>query len=444
MYNSSVFIFNKDLRLNDNTALINAIEKSEKVYLCFFLDKEIEKNQKMLDFTIEALEELSFQLNKQGRIYIFCSCIEKNLPQLVKKTKSEAVFFNKDHTPEGLNREKKIRDVCSRLSLDIKYFYDSMLQPPDNIMKKDNTPYSVFTPFYKKASAFAVKEPRPLPSWNFSDEVLRDEKKQLQKLYSGIRKALKGERKKALQTLKDKKNFIDYDSLKDIPSISATTMLSAYLNTGLVSTREAFRLLEKNPWMPKSLIRQLYWRDFWLYIAFHFPHVFNKAFHTKYDHIKWENSTKKFNAWKEGITGFPIVDAAMRELNTTGFMHNRARMIVGSFLVKDLHIDWRWGEKYFAEKLIDYDAAINNGNWQWAASTGCDAQPFFRVFNPWRQQERFDPECKYVKKWLPELKNFSNKEIHGHWKSPLPGYQQPMVEHKTEAEKAKAMFKMVH
>ncbi len=448
MYDNSIFIFKKDLRLNDNTALEKAIKNSKKVHLFFFLEigdgKFIpNKNKKLLDFTIEALEEINLQLNNHGKIYVFCSGIGKNLEKLIKKTKAEAVFFNKDHLPEDHCQEREIRDICTRVGVDVKVFFDSMLNPPNMVLKKDNSPYSVFTPFYKKASFFQIKEPLPLPTYNFSDEEIDDEKEQLQKLYSNESKVLTGRRKHALQILNDKKTFINYDSDKDIPHLGATTMLSAYLNTGVVSIREAFRLIEKNQGMPNSLIRQLYWRDFWLYIAFHFPHVFNNAFHTKYNEIKWENSREKFNAWKNGKTGFPLVDAAMKELNTTGFMHNRVRMVVASFLVKDLQIDWRWGEKYFAEKLIDYDAAINNGNWQWAASTGCDAQPFFRIFNPWRQQERFDPECKYIKKWLPGLKNFSSKEIHRHQKESLPGYQQPMVVHKTEAEKAKAMFRSV-
>ncbi len=188
---------------------------------------------------------------------------------------------------------------------------------------------------------------------------------------------------------------------------------------------------------------EIYWREFFNYILFHFPHVEKKSFKQKFQNIPWENSDKLFKKWKEGETGFPIVDAGMKQLNITGFMHNRVRMIVASFLTKDLHIDWRWGERYFAKKLIDYDTAVNSGNWQWAASTGCDAVPYFRIFNPWRQQERFDVDCKYIKKWIPKLDKIEPKVIHNLWNN-FPNnieYPKPIVDHKIEAERAKIIFK---
>ena len=188
----------------------------------------------------------------------------------------------------------------------------------------------------------------------------------------------------------------------------------------------------------------MYWRDFFTHIAFHFPHVFGTAFHEKFQKIIWPFNQKKFTAWCEGETGFPIVDAGMRELNATGYMHNRVRMIVGSFLTKDLHIDWRLGEKYFAEKLVDYDPAVNNGNWQWVASTGCDAQPYFRIFNPWLQQQKFDAECIYIKRWVPELDNLSPKSIHNLYKLNQNGpnqYPTPIVDHAIESQKAKTFYK---
>ncbi|MBW3021154.1 FAD-binding domain-containing protein, partial [Candidatus Woesearchaeota archaeon] len=209
---------------------------------------------------------------------------------------------------------------------------------------------------------------------------------------------------------------------------------------GTISIREIYSSFKEN--FQEVLINEVYWRDFFTHIIYHFPNVLDGAFKNKYDKIKWDNDKKLFQKWCEGKTGFPIVDAGMRELNTTGYMHNRVRMIVASFLVKDLHINWQWGEKYFAQNLIDYDPAVNNGNWQWAASTGCDAQPYFRIFNPWSQQEKFDRDCEYIKKWVPELKDLTSYEIHNLYKNHnLKNYPKPIVEHKEESQKAKEMFK---
>jgi deoxyribodipyrimidine photo-lyase len=196
-----------------------------------------------------------------------------------------------------------------------------------------------------------------------------------------------------------------------------------------------------------ELIRSLYWRDFFTSIALYFPHVFEGAFHSKFDKLKWSDDKSLFRLWCEGKTGFPLVDAGMREMNATGFMHNRVRMVVGSFLTKDLHINWRWGEKYFAQTLIDYDPAVNNGNWQWVASTGCDAQPYFRIFNPWSQQRKFDPDCRYIKKWVPELSTLPPEVIHKWYEKDSwtkhPNYSPPVVDHDKEAKIALELYRML-
>jgi deoxyribodipyrimidine photo-lyase len=186
----------------------------------------------------------------------------------------------------------------------------------------------------------------------------------------------------------------------------------------------------------------LYWRDFFTHVAYHFPGVFGNAFHERYNEIEWENDAGKFEAWCRGETGFPVVDAGMRELNTTGWMHNRVRMIVAGFLVKDLYVDWRWGEKYFAQRLVDYDPSVNNGNWQWAASTGCDAQPWFRIFNPWRQQEKFDPGCLYIKQWVPELEKYGPEIIHRLYRpdTRVKNYPEPIVDHKPASSAVKEIY----
>jgi deoxyribodipyrimidine photo-lyase len=236
----------------------------------------------------------------------------------------------------------------------------------------------------------------------------------------------------------------DYLKERDIPALEATTNLSAYLKFGCVSPREAADAIKSHLGPHHPLIRQLYWRDFFYHIVAHNPSVFGHAYHKKYDHLWWSKSKADFGKWCEGKTGFPIVDAGMRQLNETGYMHNRVRMIVASFLTKDLHINWQWGEKYFAQQLVDYDPALNNGNWQWSASTGADAQPYFRIFNPWTQQKKFDPHCDYIKKWVPELAKVEPKIIHSWFKETSPvikGYPRPMVDHEEERKIALKAYK---
>jgi len=237
----------------------------------------------------------------------------------------------------------------------------------------------------------------------------------------------------------------DYQQQRDYPALSAGSGLSAYLKFGCCSVREAYYAVIETLGSEHPLLRQLYWRDFFTHIGFHFPHVFGHAFHRKYDALAWQNNQDDFLRWTEGRTGFPIVDAGLRELNQTGGMHNRVRMIAASFLVKDLHISWRWGERYFAQHLIDYDPCVNNGNWQWAASTGCDAQPYFRIFNPWLQQKKFDVDCLYIKRWLPELRPFSATMIHQwHKKQVTCDYPAPMLDHALRSRQAKALFQQIH
>ncbi len=227
--------------------------------------------------------------------------------------------------------------------------------------------------------------------------------------------------------------------MRDIPSLK-TTGLSAHNKFGTLSIRQVYDVFVATA---PDLARQLYWRDFYTHLAYHFPYVFKGAFNKKYDAVAWKNNKAWFERWCLGTTGFPIVDAGMRQLNATGYMHNRVRMIVASFLTKDLHIHWQWGERYFAQKLVDYDPAVNNGSWQWAASTGADAQPYFRIFNPWLQQKKFDEDARYIKTWVPELKKVSVPTIHAWYKQaePLFGYPLPMVDHAVQSAQAKELFK---
>ncbi|MBZ0167786.1 MAG: DNA photolyase family protein, partial [Candidatus Omnitrophica bacterium] len=306
-----------------------------------------------------------------------------------------------------------------------------------------------YTPFKNKAMENDVKLPQENRYTNYAVTKISQEVSPA--AYQSILPehnahiAQSGGRKSGLKILKGLSRYKNYDDERDIPAVDGTTNLSAHNKFGTVSVREVYHGMRNVLGQTHTLIKQLYWRDFFVHVGYHHPEVLGSAFHEKYNKIPWRDSRQDFQAWCDGRTGFPIVDAGMRELNTTGFMHNRVRMITASLLVKDLQIDWRWGEKYFAQKLIDYDPLVNNGNWQWVASTGCDVQPYFRVFNPWRQQERFDPDAKYIKHWIPELKELSPKEIHT-WDGAegslfAPDYPPPMVDHSVETKKVKELFK---
>ena len=317
---------------------------------------------------------------------------------------------------------------------------DILLNEPEQAVKIDKTPYKVFTAFYNHARQFPVALPQALDKRNFlsADSGFTIDQLGLPK----AEPAIKGGRNQALAILDRLSDCADYQNTRDFPALDATSKLSAHLKFGTCSVREVYYAILERLGSEHPLLRQLYWRDFFTHIAYHFPQVFGRAFLEKFANLHWDNNPDYFQAWCDGKTGFPIVDAGMRELNATGFMHNRVRMITASFLVKDLHIDWRWGERYFAQHLVDYDPCVNNGNWQWAASTGCDAQPYFRIFNPWLQQLKFDQDCRYIYRWLPELQAFPPKIIH-QWdkKHSVCSYPAPIIDHARESQLTKARFK---
>ena len=449
-FKKSLFIFRRDLRLVDNTALIEAITLSEKVIPAFFLDpRQVEdnkyKSENAIQFMLNSLTELNQELiSKGGKLFVWRARPEEILGRLLEKENIEAVFLNKDYTPFSLKRDKKIAELCKENSIEFYSFDDALINAPGKVLKSDGKPYTVFTPFFKAAAKLDVAKPK---SKRIANSFVKNVKtKQLLYDLGKVEKSnsnlfVNGGRKEALKLLKRVYKLKNYEEIRNLPAQSGTTGLSAHNKFGTVSIREVYDQVFKTFDKSHTLISELYWRDFFTTIGYYFPYVYKGCFYKQYDKLEWENSRKKFSAWCEGNTGFPIVDAGMRELNTTGFMHNRVRMIVASFLTKDLHIDWRWGERYFAQKLVDYDPAVNNGNWQWAASTGCDAQPYFRIFNPWRQQERFDPDSEYIKRWVPELGNFSRKVINKLFNSdPVPGYPGPMVDHAEEKEVAENMY----
>lgn len=452
-YQKILFIFRRDLRLEDNTGLIFALKNAKEVVPSFiFTPEQIEHNpyrsDHCLQFMIESLEDLDRKLrSKKSRLYLFFGEPEKIVEKCIKSLKIEAVVINKDYTPYSIKRDEKIRSVCEKCNIPFHSFDDALLQPLDETLKSNGTSYTVFTPFFRNASRLEV----PLPAANQYDNYsccpipFAESNHLYKKILPNRSSQAAGGRDAALKILKGIKKFDDYKSMRDFPDKNGTTRLSAHLKFTTCSPREIYQAVSQILGCQSELIRSLYWRDFFTSIAFHFPEVFKGAFHPKFNKLKWVNDKKSFKRWCEGTTGFPIVDAGMREMNQTGYMHNRVRMIVASLLTKDLHIDWRWGEKYFAQTLIDYDPAVNNGNWQWAASTGCDAQPYFRIFNPWLQQKKFDPDCAYIKKWVPELSSLSPQIIHEwHLKRPhLGSYPAPMADHSKETKIALEAYKKV-
>lgn len=449
-YQLSLHIFRRDLRLQDNTALIEALKQSEQVIPCFIFDeRQLENNaykgEHSVEFMVNTLKEMNAALQAKGsELYCFKGIAEDVIKNLTTTLPIEAIFLNRDYTPFSRKRDANIHDACKTKNIDFHCYADALLHEPEDVLKADGTPYTVFTPAFRKASTLSIQAPTKYNGGQYYQQKINTPDRD--SLNHHAPKAnphlfVKGGRKEALQLLSRLPELNHYNKERDFPAKAATSKLSAHLKFGTISAREYHFCICKalNPHHP--LIRQLHWRDFFTHIAYHFPYVFKGAFHQAYDRLEWNHNEKAFQAWCEGKTGFPIVDAGMRELNATGNMHNRVRMITASFLTKDLHLDWRLGEKYFASKLVDYDPALNNGNWQWAASTGCDAQPYFRIFNPWLQQAKFDPDALYIKHWVPELATVSAKIIHALLDHPQPNYPLPIVSHAVESQKAKMLYK---
>lgn len=452
-YKLSIHIFRRDLRLQDNTALLDALGSSDEVLPIFIFDKrQIEandyKSDHCLSFMAHSLQELDETLReKNGKIYYFYGIAEDVVKQLLEALPIDAVYINRDYTPFSRTRDAAIEKQCVKHDVAFHCYADALLNEPEDVFKTDGKPYTVFTPAFNKAKHIPIREPHRNTYKNYyqkniaftNDSILA---KLLKLQFPNL--LVQGGRKEGLALLSKIVELTDYKDIRNIPSVRGTTRLSAHSKFGTVSIREIYHAIVNEFGKHHTLINELYWRDFFTHIAYHFPAVFGSAFHEKYNQLRWSKNEKHYRAWCEGRTGFPIVDAGMRELNATGYMHNRVRMIVASFLTKDLHIDWRWGEQYFASKLVDYDPAVNNGNWQWAASTGCDAQPYFRIFNPWLQQKEYDPECLYIKRWIPELVHLPPKVIHSLADSTqqlLMNYPGQIVCHKDESAKAKALYK---
>ncbi|RLZ09092.1 cryptochrome/photolyase family protein [Faecalibacter macacae] len=417
----NIFWFRRDLRLEDNIGLFHALNQGNPVLPLFIFDTNIlddlnDKYDRRVDYIHQSLENINTELLqlKSSLLIRYGNPIDVLL-QLKKEYNIEHIFCNEDYETYGINRDNEVKQHFNLLQ-----FKDHVIFKYDEILKKDNTPYTVFTPYSKQwklkvtandYKAFQLNLESFYPS-NFEFPTLES---------IGFHRT----------DIEFSEPSIPLDSLhnyketRDIPSLDSTSKLSLPLRFGTISIRKCVRIAIENNL--ETWLNELIWRDFFIQILAHFPYSAYSAFKPKYDHISWRNNENEFELWCKGETGYPIVDAGMKELNATGFMHNRVRMIVASFLCKHLLIDWRWGESYFAKKLNDYEMASNVGNWQWASSSGCDATPYFRVFNPTLQQQKFDKDFKYIKKWIP---NFEENN-----------YIEPIVPHDFARQRAISTYK---
>lgn len=423
----SIFWFRRDLRLKDNHGLYQALESGKKVLPVFIFDEDIldlleNKSDKRVDFIVQALQTLnSFLKSKNKGIKIFKGKPLEIYKKLTENYEIEAVYCNEDYEPYAIKRDQEIADFLASKNIAFHKFKDQVIFHKDEIVKADKKPYTVYTPYSKLwLNEFQKIDLQGFPSEKKLDNLLDIPFEELKIEDIGFQKTdLAFEVPEAdLHIIKT------YEETRNFPAVKGTTQLGVHLRFGIISVRKLAKIAKENN---LTFLKELIWREFFMQILYHFPHVANHSFKPKYDAIPWENNPEFLEKWKAGTTGFPIVDAGMRELNATGFMHNRVRMITASFLIKHLLTDWRIGEAYFAEKLMDYDLSANNGNWQWCASSGCDAAPYFRIFNPDEQQKKFDPDFKYIKKWIPE---FGTKY-----------YPKPIVEHKKAREKVLKVYK---
>ncbi|MTI22520.1 deoxyribodipyrimidine photo-lyase [Fulvivirga sp. RKSG066] len=424
----SIFWFRRDLRFDDNTGLHEALEGNNPVLPIFIFDKHIlddleDKDDGRVTFIFDELTALNEQLKEKGSTLLtFYDTPEKAFKQLVKDYNITKVYTNRDYEPYARDRDEKIADLLKDNDIEFELFKDHVILEPDEALKDDGDPYVVFTPYSKTwRSNLKPKDLEPVPSALYFDNFHQHQFKKIIPLKE------MGFERSSLDI--PSKNITDntlknYADLRDYPAEKGTSRLGIHFRFGTVSIRKVAKEAKEKS---DTYLNELIWREFYQTILYHFPKVVDSNFKSKYDAVNWRNNEKEFEAWCQGKTGYPIVDAGMRQLNQTGYMHNRIRMVVASFLTKHLLIDWRWGEAYFARKLLDYELASNNGGWQWAAGTGTDAQPYFRIFNPESQTKKFDPELKYIKKWVPELDT--------------EDYPEPIVEHKEGRERALDTYK---
>jgi len=420
----TLFWFRRDLRLQDNTGLYHALKESKDVLPIFIFDSNIldkleDKADRRIEFIHQSLLVIQQQLTEIGSTLLV---FHGDPIALFKSLSPKAVYTNHDYEPYARQRDGEIKSILAKKGIAFNSFKDQVIFEKDEVMKDDGKPYTIFTPYSRKwKSLLTPAHLKSYPTENHFESFKKTKAVPLPSLDDIGFKAIGSPFPERVikQSIVEK-----YDQQRNFPAIEGTTKLSVHLRFGTVSIRKLAQLAQKKN---QAWLNELIWRDFYHMILWHFPQVETRAFKPAYDQIQWRHDEKDFKSWCEGKTGYPIVDAGMRELNSTGFMHNRVRMIVASFLTKHLLIDWRWGEAYFAKKLLDFDLAANNGGWQWAAGSGCDAAPYFRVFNPQLQTEKFDPELMYINKWIPEL---GTKD-----------YPKPIVDHKFARERVLKVYK---
>lgn len=424
----SIFWFRRDLRLDDNCGLYHALNGDYPVLPIFIFDKNIlsdlsDKKDARVSFIHQELTEINEQLKSKGAsLKTFYLTPEKAFKELISEYDVQMVYTNRDYEPYAKERDAEIKELLSE-NVEFKTFKDQVVFEPDEVLKGDGTPYLVYTPYSKKW--IAALKPEYLETFTSGLKLINWKKTEFAEI---ITLNEMGFEKSTIEI--PPKNLLDhtidiYEAERNFPSKDSTSKLGIHYRFGTVSIRKKAKQAYESSEI--TYLKELIWREFFMCVLYHFPRVVENNYNKKYDGLKWRNNSNEFEKWKAGTTGYPLVDAGMRELNETGHMHNRVRMLVASFLTKHLLIDWKWGEAYFAEKLLDYELSSNNGNWQWAAGTGVDAQPYFRVFNPTTQIEKFDKDRIYIRKWVKEFGT--------------QNYPQEMVEHKMARERAIAAFK---
>lgn len=423
----TIFWFRRDLRLKDNAGLFHALRNNQAVIPLFIFDRNIlddlDKSDARLTFIYHALDEIQNQLIEVGSsLHIFYGDPVQIWQKLIGTYTLSAVYTNHDYEPYARERDKAIEDMLNQHGVSFHTFKDQVIFEKKEILSNQGSPYTVFTPYSKKWKAQLNQEKlAAYPTFSYWHHFIKTNPIPIPSLESmGFKKS-----QLIFPVSTPKESTIRvYHKQRNFPAKNGTTRLSVHLRFGTISIRA---LARKAVELNETYLNELIWREFYMQILWNFPYVASGPFKKKYAAIAWRNNEEEFQKWCDGKTGFPIVDAGMRELNTTGFMHNRVRMIVASFLVKDLLIDWQWGEAYFAEKLLDFELASNNGGWQWAAGCGTDAAPYFRIFNPTSQMKKFDPQLEYVRKWVPEYGT--------------PTYPEEIVDHKFARERCLEVFK---
>jgi deoxyribodipyrimidine photo-lyase len=425
----AIFWHRRDLRIDDNAGLYKALVSGDQVQPIFIFDQNIlnilPSNDQRVIFIYKYVKKLKEEYQKLGSdLWVFYGHPLEIIPKIACDNQFNRVFTNRDYEPYALERDQKLYDALSVLNIDFLGAKDHVIFEKNEVVKDDGKPYTVFTPYSRKWKA-------KLNSYYLSSYPVEQYTHHLipKSTESSIPTLSEmGFDEVQLYTYPDddvaNELLVKYSEQRNFPNISGTSRLSVHLRFGTISIR---KLAKRAQQKSETFLNELIWRDFYQMVIYYFPYTTKSAFKPAYDRIEWEHNENHFLAWCEGKTGYPIVDAGMRELNHTGFMHNRVRMIVASFLTKHLLLDWRLGEAYFAEKLMDFEQASNIGGWQWAAGCGCDAAPYFRVFNPQSQQEKFDKDFKYIKKWVPELNSSA--------------YPKPIVDHKFARERVLSRYK---